>query len=185
LIPAKGFGPYRFTLTEAEARAAAARLALRHGLGARFERDYVAPLVLFVLLLVFVAILGFTGLINRRLAEAALLVGAILFLAARAVAHWRLRRVQQRAKSAVDRVAATGDTRLAVDDGGLTIGAGNESQRRSFHELNEAEDAGGVIYLWRKTDWAPIVIPARIFADEAEAGRFLAFARARIGKSSP
>ncbi len=78
-----GFGPYSFSLTDDEARLAASRLALRLGLGSRFERDYVAPLVVFVLLLLFVAILAFSGLVGRRMAEAALLLGAIAFLATR------------------------------------------------------------------------------------------------------
>jgi hypothetical protein len=180
-----GFGPYQFTLTDDEARLAAARLALRHGLAARFEREYVAPLVVFILLLVFVAILAFSGLISRRLGEAALLLGAIIFLTTRFLAHWRLRRAQRLATSAVARIAA-GETCLTIDDAGLTIrnGSDGEARRDSFIELSEAEDAGGVIYLWRPTqERAPIIIPTRIFGDAAEADKLLAFARARIRTS--
>ena len=178
------FGPYRFSLTEAEAHAATARVGLRYGLGRRFERDYVAPLVFFVLLLLFVAILAFTGLIGRRPAEAALLGGAIVFLATRLLAHQRLRRAQSRAKSAVDRIAASGEALLTIDETGLVLCRPGEdhAQRAAFLGLAEAEDAGGALYFWRRGgDGAPIVLPTRIFGSAAEAERVLAFARSKIG----
>ncbi len=178
------FGPYRFSLTEAEARAATARLALRYGLARRFERDYVAPLVFFVLLLLFVAILAFTGLIGRRPAEAALLGGAILFLATRLLAHQRLRRAQNRAKGAVDRIAASGEALLTIDETGLVLRGPTEGheQRGLFLDLAEAEDAGGALYFWRRgEDGAPIILPTWIFGSPEEAERVLAFARRKIG----
>jgi hypothetical protein len=182
------FGPYQFKLSDEEARVAIARLSLRYGLSRRFERDYVAPLALFVLLLVFVAILAFTGLIGRRAAEAALLLGAILFLASRFFAHWRLRRAQHLATSVVEQIAAAGETTLAVDESGLAF---NESATRSnppvyFRNLTEIENAGGLLYIWRSgPGCAPVVVPTRIFTDDAEAERFLTFVRQRIGKLPP
>ena len=179
------FGPYHFALTDEEARVATARVALRYGLSRRFERDYVAPLVLFVLLLVFVTILAFSGLIARRLAEAALLIGAVIFLTTRFLAHWRLRGAQRLAKGVVDKIAAAGETSLTVDEKGLIfLGLGAAEPRRGlFLDLAEAEDTGGVIYLWRPDkENEPIVIPTRIFSDATEAARFLAFARGRFGK---
>jgi hypothetical protein len=179
------FGPYRFALNNEETRVAIARLSLRYGLSRRFERDYVAPLVLFVLLLVFVAILAFTGLIARRSAEAALLLGAILFLASRFVAHWRLRRGQRLAKSVVDRIAAAGETTLTVDESGLAFCNHATRATRSvvFRSLTDIEDAGGLLYIWcSSADSPPLVVPTRIFADSAEVQRFLAFLRGRVGK---
>ncbi|HYC25792.1 MAG TPA: hypothetical protein VEC58_07130, partial [Roseiarcus sp.] len=88
----KGFGPYRFALTDEEVQIAAARAALGGDLARRFERHHVAPLVAFVLVLIAVAILAFTGLIGRRLAEGLLLMGAVAFLASRLASHWRLQR---------------------------------------------------------------------------------------------
>lgn len=184
MIEPVAFGPYRFALTDEEARVATARLALRYGLSRRFERDYVAPLVFFVLLLVFVAILAFTGLIARRSAELALLLGAILFLASRFVAHLRLRRAQRLAKSVVDGLAAAGEKTLRMDERGLTLSdAGADKSRRcAFHDLAAVEDSGGLLYLWRSgKDGAPILVPVRIFSDTAEAAGFLTFARARLG----
>ena len=173
------FGPYRFALTDEERRAAIARLSLRYGLSRRFERDYVAPLVVFVLLLVFVAILAFTGLMGRRAAEAALLLGAVLFLATRFLAHWRLRRAQGLAKDVVARIAAAGETTVTVEENGLTFG--DHSERVAFGAPTEIENAGGLFYIWSlNPDNAPLVVPTRIFADGAEADRFFAFLRGRI-----
>ena len=181
-----GFGPYSFSLTDDEARLAASRLALRLGLGARFERDYVAPLVVFVLLLLFVAILAFSGLIGRRFAESALLVGAIAFLATRFLGHWRLRRAQRRAAETMRKIVEGGEIQIRVQDDGLvlhSIRAGKASASY-FRWTGDAEDAGGVIYLWRSEDEGPpIILPTRIFASADEARRFLAFVLAKTGKS--
>lgn len=179
------FGPYRFALTDEEARVAIARLSLRYGLSRHFERDYVAPLVLFVLLLVFIAILAFTGLIGRRAAEAALLLGAILFLATRFLGHWRLRRAQRLAKGVVDEIAAAGETTLTVDGRGFVF-RDRQNLPRIFRDVNEIENAGGLLYLWfSECGSAPLVIPTRIFANEAEADRFLVSVRGQIGAHVP
>lgn len=180
------FGPYRFSLTEQEARVAASRIGLRCGLRQRFERDYVAPLVLFVLLVLFVAILAFSGLIGSRMAEAALLLGAIAFLATRFLAHRRLRRAERLGRNAVADVVANGEAHMRVDDGGLTLsypagGAAGES--RAFERMAEVEEAAGMIYLWPPAaEGAPIVIPMRIFVEAEEARQFLAFLQASIAK---
>jgi hypothetical protein len=179
--PSTAFGPYTFSLSNGEASVAASRIALRVGLARRFERDYVAPLVVFVMLVVFVATLAFTGLLARRVAEAALLVGSIAFLATRFLAHWRLRRAQRLSKGAIARIVARGEVQIEIDDDGLTLvypraGLG---RRRPFREMTEAEDAGDIVYLWR-TDGAPVIMPKRAFADADASARFLVFARARI-----
>jgi hypothetical protein len=174
------FGPFSFCLTDSEARVAASRVALRLGLMRRFGRDYVAPLVAFVLLLLFVAILAFGGLIGRRLAEAALLIGAIAFLATRFSAHWRLRRVQRRSEAAIKRIVARGEVQIELGEGGLTLHyAQADLERRSFADIADAENAGGLIYFWPQ-DGAPTIIPTRVLVSEQEAARFLAFARAKI-----
>lgn len=185
MIERVAFGPYRYALTDDEARVATARLALRYGLSRSFERDYVAPLAFFALLLAFVAILAFTGLIARRSAEFALLLGAILFLASRFFAHSRLRRAQRLAKNVVGQLAAAGEKALSMDETGLIFGDANADMPRrcAFREVSEAENSGGLLYLWRAgNDDAPIIAPTRIFLDAAEAERFLAYAKARLGK---
>jgi hypothetical protein len=182
------FGPYRFALSDEERRAAIARLSLRYGLSRRFERDYVAPLIVFVLLLLFIAILAFTRLIGRRAAEAALLIGAILFLATRFLAHWRLRRAQSLAKGVVDRIAAAGEATLTVDESGFAFSDRDEREKQPvvFRGLTEIENAGGLFYIWVSSrDSGPLVIPTRVFPDGAEADRFLAFVRRRIRERLP
>ena len=178
------FGPYHFVLTDEEARVATARVALQYGLSRRFERDYVAPLVLFVLLLVFVTILAFSGLISRRFAEAALLIGAVIFLASRFLAHWRLRRAQILAKGLVDQMKAAGEASLAIDENGVIFNSmsAGDARRYAFLDLTSAEDAGGVIYLWALGQANPLIIPTRIFADADEADKFLGLVKTRLGK---
>lgn len=187
MIEPIAFGPYHFALTDEEARVATARLALRYGLSRRFERDYVAPLALFVLLLAFVAILAFSGLIARRSAELALLLGAIFFLASRFVAHQRLRRAQGLAKTMVNRLTASGEIALTVGESGLAFRncSEGESEPNAFLDLTEIDDASGLLYVWLSgREGAPIVIPKRIFADSIEADRFLSFLRQRVSKRS-
>ena len=173
------FGPYSFTLTDEEARVAASRAGLRRNLAGGFERHYVAPLAAFVLALAFIAILAFTGLIGRRLAEAGLILSALAFMAARFLAHWRLHSAQKASLAATQTLQRRGETRLLVDDQGAAIEGGGDSRRCAFQAGAQAEDAGGMIYLWPR-DGEPVFIPTRIFADEGEAARFLAFARARM-----
>jgi hypothetical protein len=188
LIEPVAFGPYRFALTDEEARVAIARLALRYGLSRRFERDYVAPLAFFVLLLAFVAILAFTGLIARRSAELALLLGAIFFLASRFVAHLRLRRAQRLATNMVNRLTASGETTLTVGQSGLAFRhcPEDESEPNIFLGLTEIDDASGLLYLWLSgREEAPIVIPKRVFANSTEADRFLGFLRQRVDQGGP
>ena len=64
------FGPYRYALTEEEARVAAERSGLRAALAHGLLTRHVAPLAAFALIVAFAAILGLTGLVNRRAAEA-------------------------------------------------------------------------------------------------------------------
>jgi hypothetical protein len=175
------FGPYSFALTDDEARAAASRIALHSNLARRFERDYVAPLVVFVLFLVFVVVLAFSGLIGRRAAEAALLIGAIAFMTTRFLAHWRLRRAQKFGRAMVARTTALQNIRMSVDDDGVRLDCADApGVPCAFKLITQADDAGGVIYLWRRDDDAPVIIPARIFMGEDEAKQFVAFVRTKI-----
>jgi hypothetical protein len=125
-------------------------------------------------------------LIGRRMAEAALLLGAIAFLATRFLAHRRLRRAERLGRKAVADVVANGELHMRVDDGGLGLsypGVGAAGESRPFQRMAEAEEAAGIIYLWPPAaEGAPIVIPMRIFVEAEEAKRFLAFVQVRIAK---
>ncbi len=175
---ASPFGPYAFTLEPAEADAAAARYGLRLALGRGLTARHHAPLAAFVLTLLFASILGFTDLISRRAAEIAILVAAALFMIQRLVTHWRLRNAQKRGRAAL--ASSRGPVSVTLDDRGVTVD-GVEPRRLSFREIEEAEDAGGVIYLWPKTG-APVAVPTRALPD-AETQRFLAEAKRKIAAS--
>ncbi len=61
-------------------------------------------------------------------------------------------------------------------------GAGRR-RRLYYAECEEAEDAGGLIYLWPRQG-APIVLPTRALA-EGEAARLVARIKAQIGRGRP
>jgi hypothetical protein len=177
------FGPYCFSLTDEEVQVAAARIALFGDLSRRFERDHVVPLVAFVLLLVFVAILAFSGLLNRRIAEAVLLVGAIAFMASRLVSHWRLRGAHKSSLAAVQAVARWRDLQVLVDHDGACLKGAQAARCCSFGVGARIENVAGLIYLW-PPEGVPILIPVRAFADPDEVERFLNFAQRRMAGRS-
>ena len=67
---------YSFAPTKEDAAVAAARAGLRSALRGRLSLHHAAPLAAFALILTFLAILAFTGLIGRRLAEVLLILAA-------------------------------------------------------------------------------------------------------------
>ena len=166
-----------FDLTEEEARIVAARAGFRRALRRRFSIRHVAPLVAFVLLMGFAALLALTGLIARRSAEAAILVSAMAFMTTRMAAHWRLRRAQ------VWRPAERGaaPTIVTTDATGLSLQTGANVRRIEFRDCREAERTGALIYLWPEDD-DPSVIPARAYSSDADAEFFVAMLRAAISR---
>jgi hypothetical protein len=176
-------GPYSFALTHEDAKTAAARAGLRATLAGRLSRNHVAPLVAFALFLAFVAILTFTGLLGRRFGEAALLLAAIVFMASRMVAHWRLRGAQKTSLAAAASLHEAGETIVRVDASGLRFENAAGSRRLAFADCDEAENAGGIVYLWpRKGE--PAFIPAHAFASEAAAQEFLDWVRHGIRRAN-
>ena len=141
------------------------------------------PLSAFALFLAFIAILTFTGLLGRRLGEAALLLAAIIFMASRMAAHWRLRGAQKNSLAAAVALREGGETRVRVDPAGLRFENAAGSRSLAFAECDELEDAGGIVYLWPRRG-EPAVIPARAFANEQTAQQFLGWARTRIRRAA-
>ena len=175
-------GPGSFALTTQEAGIAASRAGFRAALAGRLSLTLVAPLVGFVLFVAFAAILTATGLIGRRLGEAALIIAAVAFMASRMAAHWRMRGARAGSLAAVTALQKAGEARVRLDDGGLVVETAAGLRRLSFADCDEAEDAGGIIYLWPRAG-EPTFIPARAFASEQAAREFLAFVRARIARA--
>jgi len=173
---AEAFGPYAVALTPEETNAAAARYGLRLALGDGLTLRHHAPLAAFILALVFAAILGFTDLISRRAAEIAILVAAAAFMIQRMSAHWRLRNARRRGEAALG--GANEPFTLRFDESGATVERPAGARRYPYADLAEAEDAGGLLYLWPR-DGAPIVLPAHALAD-GEAARLIARAKRGI-----
>lgn len=178
----KGLGPCSFTLTAPEAEIAASRAGLRAALSGRLSLTHVAPLVGFVLFITFVAILATTGLLGRRLGEAALIIGALAFMAFRMAAHWRLRGARKSSLAAMAALREVGEATAQLDNSGLHVENAAGSRHLAFADCDEAEEAGGIIYLW-PLDGDPAFIPARAFPDEYAAREFLAFARAGVARA--
>ncbi|WP_158816198.1 hypothetical protein [Methylocapsa sp. S129] len=176
-------GPYSFTLTPEEAKTAASRAGLRSVLAGRLSRNHVAPLVAFALFVAFVVILTLTGLIARRFGEGALILAAIAFMAARMAAHWRLRGAQKSNLAAMTALQEAGQVVVRLDDSGLRMESAGGSRQFAFADCDEAEEAGGIIYLWRRQG-APAFIPAHAFAGDQAAQEFLAFLRDGIRRAA-
>ena len=177
--------PIRFSLSADEALIGASRAALCGALAGGLLNRHIAPLIAFVLMLVFVAILAFTGLMSRRLAEVLILLAGAAFMIQRLFSRRRFFRAQREARKWADAAAAAGEISARLDDEGLTFENPSLSRRWRFADAREYEDAGGMIYLWPKGAGPPAFFPARAFADQAEAARWRGFARARIGAGSP
>ena len=175
-----GFGPYVFALTEDEARVAAARYGLRRALAGGLTTSHLAPLAAFALTVLFVAILGLTGLMGRRPAEAILLVAAALFLLQRLVARRRFF-ASRRAAAAEFAGLGAASLVLTVEADGLRLDGAASPRLWRFVDCIDAEDAGGLVYLWPRVG-APAVAPTRIFADAAEAARFARHLRAQLAR---
>jgi hypothetical protein len=178
----KGLQSRSFALTKLEAETAASRAGLRAALSGRLSLTHVAPLVGFVLFVAFVAILTATGLLGRRPGEAALIIGALAFMASRMAAHWRLRGARNSSFAAAAALRDVGEATARLDASGLHVESAAGSRHLAFADCDEAEDAGGIIYLWPRNG-DPAFVPARAFPSEQAALEFLAFARAGIARA--
>jgi hypothetical protein len=174
-------GPAEFELSEEEANIAAARAGFRRALRKRFSLRHVAPLVAFVLLTAFAAILALTGLIARRPAESLIIVAAIAFMVSRLAAHWRLRSARSTSAAAIFARRAA-PMRIVAEATGLRLETASGVTRLDYRDCRDAESTGALIYLWSVSD-EPAVIPIRAFSSEEAAGQFLALVRAGLKRA--
>ncbi len=178
------FGPYAFTLSPAETEAAATRFGLRAALRGGLMASHLAPLTAFALLLLFASILALTGFISRRAGEATILLAAATFMIQRLVTHWRIRRARALGRTALEALAAGGALAARIDASGVALECDGRPLRFDYADCEDAEDAGGLVYVWRR-EGAPLVLPARALR-EGEAGRLVAYVRSRIiGRGIP
>jgi len=180
----QSFGPYAFTLTPAEIDAAAARSSLRGALRGALTASRLA-LTLFALLLLFAFILALTDLISRRVAGVTVLAAAAAYMIQRLATHWRIfHRVRNLRRIAIASLEADGAVTARIDERSVALEGSGRLRRLEYVDCEEAEDAGGLIYLWPR-DGVPIVLPARVLGN-GEAGRLVAQIKKRIsGERAP
>jgi len=175
----ESFGPYAFALAPAEAEAAAARAGLRLALRGGLLARHLAPLTAFTLVIVFASVLPLTGLISRRAGEATLILAAAAFIIQRLANHWRIRRARREGRSAIARLQSAGALTATFEDDALSLDVDGRIERLCYADCEEAEDAGGLIYLWPSAG-LPVVIPVRTLPGAGEAGRLVAQVRAQM-----
>ena len=174
------FGPYAFTLAPAEAEAAAARAGLRTALKGGLLTSHLAPLTAFALVMAFATVLALTGLISRRSGEATILLAAAAFMIQRLASHWRIRRARSDGRAAIGPLRSAGALKATFGDEALSFDMDGRTLNLRYADCEQAEDAGGLIYIWPRNG-VPIVVPTRALADAEEAARLLSRLSARIG----
>ena len=174
------FGHYAFTLAPAEAEAAAARAGLRTALKGGLLTSHVAPLTAFALVMAFATVLALTGLISRRAGEATIILAAAAFMIQRLASHWRIRRARSDGRAAIGPLRSAGALKATFGDEALSFDMDGRTLNLRYADCEQAEDAGGLIYIWPRNG-VPIVVPTRAMADAEEAVRVLSRLSTRIG----
>ena len=177
--PPDSFGPYTFTLSPAETAAAAARAGLRMALKGGLLAGHVAPLTAFALILAFASVLALTGLISRRAGEATIILAAAAFMIQRLASHWRIRGARSNGRAAIGPLRSAGALKATFGDEALSFDMDGRTLNLRYADCEQAEDAGGLIYIWPRKG-VPIVVPTRAMADAEEAARLLSRLSARI-----
>jgi hypothetical protein len=174
------FGPYAFTLSPAEAEAAAARLGLRKALKGGLLASHVAPLTAFALIMAFATVLALTGLISRRAGEATIILAAAAFMIQRLTTHWRIRRARSDGQAAIARLQSAGQLTATFDNETLSLDVDGRTLCVRYNDCEDAEDVGGLIYVWLR-EGGPILVPTRALADVDEAARLVSRLSGHIG----
>jgi hypothetical protein len=125
-------------------------------------------------------VLALTGLISRRAGDATLILAAAVFMIQRLATHWRIRRARRKGSAAIARLQSAGALTATFDDETLSLGIDGRTLCVRYADCEEAEDAGGLVYVWPRVG-APIVVPSRVFADADEAARLVSRLSGHIG----
>ncbi len=176
-------GARQGTFGPAEAEAAAARLGLRVALNGGLTARHAAPLAIFTLTLLFASTLALTGFISRRAGEATIMFAAGAFMVQRAATRWRIRRARQGGRAAIAQLHSAGALTAAFEEDSLSLEGAGRTLRLNYADCEEAENAGGLIYVWPR-EGVPIVVPTRALADAEEEKRLVARLAGRIRRSS-
>ncbi|HEX9170218.1 MAG TPA: hypothetical protein VF886_15050 [Roseiarcus sp.] len=176
----ESFGPYAFTLSPAEAEAAAARAGLRLALRGGLLARHLAPLTAFALIIAFASVLALTGLISRRAGEATLILAAAAFMIQRLANHWRIQRARREGRAAIAELRSAAAVTATFESDALLLNVSGRVRRFCYADCDEAENAGGLIYVWLR-EGVPIVVPTRALADAQAAARLMSRLSGRIG----
>jgi len=179
--PHESFGPYVFTLTSAEADAAAAHLGTRAALKGGCVR-HIAPFLIFALVVAFAFLLALFGLISQRAGKTALFLAAIVFVAQRIISNWLVWRAHASGRrAALVRLQSEGELAASIDKDGLSLLGGGRRLRLRYTDCAEVEDLGALIYVWpRKGE--PILLPKRVLP-EGEAALLFDLIKLGVGKA--
>jgi hypothetical protein len=179
---ADSFGPYAFALAPAEIEAAAERFGLRIALRGGLIVRHAAPLAIFALTLLFASTLALTGFISRRAGEATIILAALAFMIQRAANRWRIRRARLWGREAMASLQPEGGLTAAFEEDSVTLEGAGRKLRLNYADCEDAENAGGLIYVWRRKG-VPVVVPTRVLGGADEAGRLVAEVAGRIGRT--
>jgi hypothetical protein len=181
--PVSPFGPFAFELTPDEAHVAASLAALRRALAGGLSKRQLAPLAAFGLVMALASILALTGLVSRRHGEIALLLAVIALMLHRLSSRRRFLLARRESAASIEAIRSAGVVVVAVDRQGLTFHGASAPARWNFVDCIEAEDAGGMIYLWPRAG-APAFLPTRAFPDAQAAADFLTYVRVQMRAAS-
>jgi hypothetical protein len=125
-------------------------------------------------------VLALTGLISRRAGEATILLAAAAFMIQRLANHWRIRSARSAGRAAIARLQSASAVTATFGEETLSFDADGRTLNLRYADCEQAEDAGGLIYVWPRNG-VPIVVPTRAVGDPEEAARLLSRLSARIG----
>lgn len=178
--PPESYGPFHVTLAPGEIEAVASRYGLSEALRGGLTARHHAPLAAFVLVLLFAAILALSSLISRRAGETTVLLAAAAFMIQRLAAHRSIWRARNKGRAEVERFLS-GPVTTTFGANAVVQTSGKESRRLEFSDCREAEETGGLVYLWARRG-TPVVVPSRAMA-EGQSSQLVGWARGRIRPS--
>lgn len=176
----EGFGPYRFTLTKEEFLAYAQEVGRRQ-LVAMDAKSW--RLSAFAAAAVSAVLMGL--LASHTLDPATLMNLAVACVLAILVGRFFIRRQIVRAQNsaiaqlAEERSAFAKEVTLALDEEGVSIEMGGESDARPFRELRQIARLSGMIVFWAGPNDG-LALPERAIPSPQEAEAAFTFAKERV-----
>jgi hypothetical protein len=108
-------------------------------------------------------------------------MAAAAFMIQRLATHWRIHRARSDGHAAIARLQSAGALTARFDNETLSLEIDGRTLCVRYDECEDAEDVGGLIYVWRR-DGGPIVVPTRALVDGDEAARLVSRLSSHIGR---